>query len=370
MSTKEIVLNALLYPSENDGFVSGEKLAELCGTSRAAIWKAVRALKKDGHKVEAVTNRGYRLFEEADILTEETVRLALNAICMAADIRTPSDIKAQSSIREAKNIWRGNVSVYQVLDSTNTECKRRCAVLGAFRNHGGGLTEGGSKLHKSVVIACEQTAGRGRLGRNFYSPKDAGVYLSIIYSPEKGVTAPACMTVAAAVAVCRTLKKLYNADAKIKWVNDIFCNGKKVCGILTEGIADFESGVIEAAVIGIGVNLVESAEGFPDDISKVAGAVCDGEARRVSRSKVAASIISETISILDGGEEAFKGIMQEYRERSFLIGRKIEITRVIGDEGSKFAATVVGIDDRARLVVRDENGLETALSSGEVSMHY
>ena len=343
MNTKDIIFRELKDAESNGEFVSGEKLAEACGVSRAAIWKGINALRKSGCEIEAVTNRGYRLTSAADILTEENVRFHLPA-------GFPYEI-----------------SVFDNIDSTNTECKRRCVEAGVLRNAGNNLTRQGEKLHMSSVIAASQTNGRGRLGREFYSPDKSGIYLSIIYSPESAEVTPARMTVSAAVAVCRAIKKLYGIESSIKWVNDIFVGGKKVCGILTEGIANFETASIDAAVIGIGINMTESTDGFPKEIASVAGAISDASSG-VTRSAMAAKVIEETLSLLTGGLEKFADIIEEYKSHSLLIGREVLVKPVINDESQAYEATVTDIDTEARLVVKDRQGNERFLSSGEVTL--
>src|SRR5574344_1119714 len=229
MTTKESVLRELsaLPPGK---FVSGEDLASRCGISRQAVWKAVNALRSDGVRVDAVTNRGYRLEMAPEQLSAE----AVNAL-----------IPEQLGV---------HAFVYESIDSTNSEAKRRCAAAPDCR-----------ALNRTVIVAGAQTAGRGRLGRSFFSPAGTGVYLSIIYAPEAGISSPAVLMSSAAVGVCRALQSVYGVDAQIKWVNDVFLRGQKVCGILTEGVTDFETGRIDYAVVGIGINILPGS--FPPELA-------------------------------------------------------------------------------------------------------
>lgn len=356
-STKELVLNALISSSKcEDGFVSGQELAEKCGVSRTAVWKAVNALVKEGVEIQAVTNRGYKLIKDSSALSENQLQVL---------------VPSETGI---------TFKVFQQIDSTNLECKRLCAQVANFRKSDGTLTEQGKKLHLHVVVADSQTAGRGRLGRNFYSPAKSGLYLSMIYIPKTSIVQPAKMTATAAVAVCRSIKKIFNLETKIKWVNDIFLNGKKICGILTEGIANFETGGIEAAIVGIGINLCQSETGFPKEIENVAGSLLgniDNPAESTKRNKLAAQIAIELVEMYSLQEKSqtnseFKKsaelIMREYRERNFLIGETVEISPVI--EGTeKYKAKVLDITDEAALVVQKADGTTLTLQSGEITLH-
>ena len=223
MSIKDSVLQAL---TENKGsFISGEELSKNMEVSRTAVWKAIKTLREEGYPIEAVTNRGYKLAPDKWLITEDTLKLALPA--------------------KYKN---NRLYIYDTLDSTNIRAKQL-----ALEN----------APHGTVVIARQQTAGRGRLGRSFFSPRD-GIYISIIVRPDFDLTKSVHVTSAASVAVAESIESICGMDAKIKWVNDIYADNKKVCGILTEGITDFETGQIESLVIGIGVNT--TIKDFPEDL--------------------------------------------------------------------------------------------------------
>ena len=327
MKTLCAVKSELSFPHSKDGFVSGEYLAEKCGISRQAVWKAVRSLRLRGAKIESVTNRGYRLVGSAGIISEDDVRLLLG-----------------------KNI-DANIIVYETIDSTNTEAKRKCAD--AFDVH---------KLNGTVIIAEKQTAGRGRMGRTFYSPKDSGLYLSIIYSPKIFTITPSLLTAVASVGVCYALQDVYGVEARIKWVNDLFLNGKKICGILTEGITNFETGLIECAIVGIGVNILPT--NFPKELSAIAGSVLEDKNADTKRSEFAASIITHILSLYKNND--FLNAMIEYRKRSFLIGMKVAIHPVVENACEPYEAFVKGITDDAKLIVQNEDGRECVLESGEV----
>ena len=199
---KELLLQML---AESTDFLSGEKLAGELGISRAAVWKMIASLRQEGYCIEAVKKRGY-LLQETDVLSAQQIRRAL-----------------------AKP-WREiPIQVYDCIDSTNTQAKRQLSA--GWRG-------------EAILTAQEQTAGRGRRGRDFYSPRDKGIYMSLILQPQLRIEESLLITSAAAVAVCRALEGELGGELGIKWVNDIYRGGKKVCGILTEAITDFELGVV------------------------------------------------------------------------------------------------------------------------------
>ena len=293
-----------LMERERDKPLSGAALAERFGVSRNAVWKAVNALKDEGHLIETVGRRGYLLSGESDRLSAEAIRAAL-------DGRLP----------DVKVIVRGEVG------STNDEAKLFL------------MTDQSSR---AVIAADRQLRGRGHLGREFYSPAGTGLYLSVILRPDKPLERASMYTAAAAVAAARAIEKTAGARAEIKWINDLYINGRKVCGILTEADADFETGRVRSMVIGIGINV--TTESFPDELTGKAASL----GKRVPRCRLAAELVSELFDIVDNESD----FMDEYRERCFLIGREISLT---DGEGS-FTGTVRGISDSCALILDTAEG--------------
>ena len=413
MKTKDKICSILMKnPGES---VSGEKLAEECGVSRAAVWKAVNALRLDGFEIEGTTNGGYRLLGNVDFISEETIRSDLKEA--AVDLQKTRDFSEIGLLPECGDLFGANglsgaceswkIQVFPEIDSTNSYAKRLLSEAGSLRNERGELTESGKLLNNSIYVAEKQTAGRGRLGRIFYSPKKNGVYLSMIYAPAGGIKNPALITAFAAVAVKRAIKRLFNLDVQIKWINDIFFSGKKLCGILAEGITNFETGTIEAAVIGIGVNVFSDfGDEIPEEQRKIVTSIqecliereSEYEGRRenvrenqgnaaeagagafyeeraaLSRSKLVSMIVLEFFTIMEQvfGEssESHKtaAIIQEYREASFLIGKEIVVHPIAGSMRDCYKAKVLDVDENASLVVLLADGSKRILSSGEVSI--
>ena len=355
MSTKEKVLKMLVEAKGQA--VSGEVLAAECGVSRAAIWKAINTLREQGLQIEGTTNGGYQLKDD-DIFSDELFR--------------------QTFASNYPDFSESHIECFKEIDSTNTYAKQILAECGNLRDSSGALTEAGKKYHKAIFIAEKQTAGRGRLGRTFVSPEKTGIYISVIYAPKGGITNPARLTACAAVAICRAIKNVVgklpegtSIEPQIKWINDIFVSGKKVCGVLAEGVANFESGMIEAAVVGMGINIKKNTTAFEGQLADVVGTLEDATSAKISRLEIAAEIAGQVLKIFEedaSSEAAHKAIIKEYKEASFLIGRELTVYPLIGDEKSSYKATATDIDDNAGLIVTLEDGSKRTLSSGEVSL--
>ena len=193
---------------------SGEEMAQQLGITRNSVWKAVGKLKEQGYEIEAATNRGYRLVSEKNVLTPQGVRRLLTGPAR-----------------------RCAIDVQDSVTSTNT-------LLKQIAEHGG--AEG------MVLIAHQQTQGKGRLGRAFFSPKGTGLYLSVLLRPRFSAEEALSITTAAAVAVAQAIDAVTGEYPQIKWVNDVYLRGRKVCGILTEAAVDFESSGLHYAILEIG----------------------------------------------------------------------------------------------------------------------
>ena len=319
MSTKSEVLKML--EQKKGSFLRGEELAQQMQVSRTAVWKAVKGLREEGYAILSVKNRGYALGEKNDILSEEAIRLWLK--------------KQEAEVE----IWKEIPSTNQRLKQAAMEKK---------------LPEG------SLVTAESQCAGRGRRGRSFYSPKGSGIYLSILLYPKKTAAESLEITAAAAVAVCRAVEKVCGVSLGIKWVNDLYREDRKVCGILTEAVTDFETGDIEFVVVGIGLNLWDPPEGFPEELQAHAGSLFDQKVS-VDRNRLAGEIVNELLI-----ESEKPGIPQEYRRRNIVPGRRIQVA--YGDRIRKVKALEV-LED-GRLLVENEAGQEEILPCGDVSVFF
>ena len=317
MATKDAVLQAL--QNSEGAFLSGEELSNKLSVSRTTVWKAIKALREEGHPIEAVTNRGYMLMSDSWTITEDSLRACLPT--------------------RYKNL---DLHIYDTIDSTNLKA-RQLAMDGA--------------PHGTVVLAKQQTSGRGRLGRSFFSPRE-GIYLSIVIKPDFDVSKSVLVTSAAAVAVANAIEKVCGLESKIKWVNDVYIDGKKVCGILTEAGADIESGQLEWLVVGIGLNLTATAEDFPPELAAKAGSLYPSGPAPVSRAALAGAIARQLLALCPAFD-----CLDEYRARCFVPGHWVTVCT--GTE--TYAAQALSIDDAGRLVVQREGGRTEALRCGEVT---
>jgi BirA family biotin operon repressor/biotin-[acetyl-CoA-carboxylase] ligase len=233
------------------------------------------------------------------------------------------------------------IRIFDEIDSTNTEAKR------VFK-------KGESDM---LIIAEKQTAGRGRQGKSFYSPEKTGVYFSLVINREMPLSFAVKATPAAAVAVAETVEELTDKKPEIKWVNDVFIDGKKVCGILTEAVRSEKSGFADGLIIGIGINV--STVDFPDEIKNIAGSL----GKEPIDKNLLISRICERVFDLANDLENPK-IIEEYKSRSLVLGKEISYEI----NGGRITATAVDIDKNFGLVIKHSDGKTETLTSGEVSV--
>ncbi len=231
-------------------------------------------------------------------------------------------------------------------ESTNTIIKKRASQ---------GECEG------LFVVAGQQTGGRGRLGRSFFSPGDTGLYMSLLLKPDLKPEDAVLITTAAAVSVCEALEATGVENPQIKWVNDIFVKNKKVCGILTEASFNPEKGALDYVVLGVGINVYQPKGGFPEDIKDIAGAVFSREQENL-RNRIAAEFLNSFMVYY--GNISEKTHCSEYAKRNFVIGNNINVIK----NGEKTPAKALRIDDNCALLVEYANGERAILNSGEISI--
>lgn len=322
MTVKEELL--ALLSQDKEQFFSGEQLASRLNVTRAAVLKAVASLRGDGYFIDAVQNRGYRLGARPDLLSADTIRRAL-------------DPSVEPFV---------TIESYRTIGSTNTLLKERAAA---------GAQEG------LVAVAAEQTAGRGRRGRSFYSPGGTGLYISVLLRPRIPADSAVRITTMAAVAMSDAVESLSGKSAAIKWVNDILLEGNKVCGILTEASLNMETGALDYAVLGAGVNVYPPEHGFPAELRGIAGSVFSSR-QDGARSRLAGAFLSRFFALYHAEDPS--AYIEEYRRRCAAIGRRVRVLLPDGERG----ALCTGVDDRCRLCVTYDDGTTAALSSGEISI--
>lgn len=334
MTVKEQVL--LLLEKQRDKALSGEELAGQLSVTRAAVWKAIKSLQKDGYAIEAVNNKGYTLKKAPDILSAAYIEQNLKKAGFAIPVKTE-----------------------RIVSSTNTVLKQYVAQ---------------GQESDMILLAEEQSGGRGRRGRSFYSPEGTGLYMSLLLHPKMTPEEAAMLTTVAAAAEAAALERISGLDVKIKWVNDVWIRNKKISGILTEGSVSMEDGHLEYAIVGIGINIYEPDGGFPEEIKDVAGAVFTNDISRENlRNRIASEVLCQFLTYYRMLPQ--KAYLEEYRKRSIAIGKQVKI---IQPEGAKIPETengasrehalVIGIDDQCHLQVQYDDGTRESLSNGEISI--
>lgn len=313
-----------LQAAEEGAYLSGQELSRDLGISRAAVWKAVEVLRRQGYDIEARTGRGYRLVGAPDLLTQETVERYL--------IRPRDDFRVLSET-----------------DSTNSAC-RRLALEGA--------PDG------TVVLADCQTAGRGRRGRSFQSPAGKGLFFSILWRPDCAPEQLLPLTALSAVAVCRAIRQVCGAQAQIKWPNDLVLSGRKLAGILTEMALEGESGHVSHVVVGIGVNVHQRLTDFDGEVAQIATSLDLALGGSVCRAQLAAALLEEMDILRREVLFAPEKWLAEYRAACLNIGKTVQL--IWGEE--REPAQALAVDDRYGLVVRHRDGRVETLRSGEVSV--
>lgn len=327
MKTK--ILQALRQDSQV--YVSGQQLCEQFGVSRTAVWKAIKQLQEAGYEIEAVRNRGYRLLAAPDILSQ-------------------SEITSQLHTK-----WLGkNIRYFEEVDSTNTAAKRIAEESGSADWHG------------TVVVAEEQTAGKGRRGRFWSSPRGTGLFFSILLKPQIEPGNASMLTLVKGMATVKGIEQVTGLKPQIKWPNDVVLNGKKIVGILTEMSAQID--YVNHIVVGTGIN-VHQAD-FPEEIAKTATSLKlelqeAGRSVQISRAGLLGAVLFYFEQYYETylQTEDLSALQEEYNSMLVNIGKGVRVLDPLGE----YEGTALGIDSRGELLV--DRGKEVCkVSSGEVSV--
>ena len=320
MKTK--ILEMLRSASKN--FVSGESIAEKLEVSRTAIWKHIQSLRKRGYKISSSERLGYKLDETPDLLLPEIVQYGLQTEIIAS---------------ENKVIYKNSV------DSTNELAKKLAAE---------GAADG------TIIVAEEQTGGKGRLQRNFFSPKEKGIWFSVILRPQCLPKDAPKFTLMAAVAVARAMEK-FNLRAEIKWPNDILFDGRKLVGILTEMSA--EIGHVNYIVVGIGINVNVRREEFPAAIREIATSLSEMAGENLNRVEFFRALLEEIDKLYI--ENNFDTVFKLWRKYNITLGKKVTV--LSAESGEIFTGLAVDIDAEGALIV-DSGGEKKIVYAGDVSI--
>lgn len=319
MKTRDKILKIL--ENSRGEYISGEEIATTTNVSRVSVCKHIKKLKESGYNIVSTTNRGYKLSNNTDILSEVGIRKYLN-----------SDLRL-------------HFEIYDTLNSTNTLLKNKAASISS----------------DTIAIALEQSAGRGRFSRNFYSPKNSGLYMSIILKDKIDTKQATKITSLAAVAICEAIENTTGIDCSIKWVNDIYLKDKKICGILTEASMDTQSLEVEHIILGIGINIYKPKYDFPKEIQNIAGYLLDRQVDDI-RNKLVAEFLNIFYSYYKNIENS--GFETKYRNKNFILGKDIYVI-----ENSIFTLVkAVDINNDCELEVMYKDGTTKHLNSGEISI--
>lgn len=310
---------------QRGAYISGEEISRRLSISRTAVWKQINKLREEGYEFEAVSRKGYRLVFAPDKLEEGDVLEGL----------------------QTRSFGR-HLSLMEVTSSTQEEA-RLLAEEGA--------PEG------TLVIAEEQTGGRGRQGKKWYSPARKGIWMSLLLRPERPLSFAPQLTLLTAVAVCRAIRKVTGVDAGIKWPNDLLVQGKKICGILIESVGEDER--IKYCIAGIGIDVNVELEELPPELHAVATSLKIESGQTQSRAALISAVMNELEQLYQLYEqEGFAPIGHLWEALSVTLGKRVTVKTPRGEtEG-----TAEALDGSGALVVLDDTGNYITIFSGDVQL--
>ncbi|VEE21856.1 transcriptional repressor of the biotin operon/biotin acetyl-CoA-carboxylase synthetase [Streptococcus equinus] len=298
------------YLQNKDDYISGETLAKEFELSRTAIWKAIKTLEEKGVKIDSVKKRGYKIIS-GDLLLPEVI---------AKELKIPVTIneKSESTQLDAKN---------------NMEFDKQ----------------------SHLYLAPSQEKAKGRFGRQFFASKQGGIYMSLHLKPNVPFEEIKPYTLMVASSVVKAISRLTGIETDIKWVNDIYYNGKKIAGILTEAISSVETGLITDVIIGVGINFYITD--FPNAISQKAGSLFSSQPT-ITRNELITEIWKLFLTIPE------KDLVKVYKEKSLVLNKQVTFS----ENDIEFSGLAIDITNQGYLLVKLDNGQEKLLRSGEISL--
>ena len=314
----------LTYLRNTDEYLSGEQLSRQFQVSRTAVWKYMKQLREEGYEIESVPRKGYRLLKTADKVTA-------------------SEILSQNKAQ-----WVGQeIEYFESTDSTNNRIR-------SFAENG--------RKEGLLAVAEEQTGGKGRWGRNWVSPKETGIWISLLLRPQIEPQKASMVTILAALALVKAIKRTIDLDVQIKWPNDVIINGKKVCGILTEMSAELEA--IHYIIVGIGINA--NTEQFDEEIMDRATSIYLESGKKIKKAKLIAEFCQEFEQLyeifIERGD--LENVKEEYESCLINIGKTVKIIK----NKQELIRKAIGINELGELIVEDDKGTRETVFSGEVSV--
>lgn len=317
---KELVLKHL---KKEQDYCSGEEISHKLGVTRAAVWKAIKKLQEEGYQITSSTRKGYKLIVSPNVITASEVKDELQTKIMGQEI-----------------------IYYEAIDSTNNEAKKKARE---------GASEG------TLIIADQQTAGKGRLGRSWISPSGEGIWMSLILRPHILPNQASQLTLIAGLGMCEAIERVTGLKAQIKWPNDVVVNSKKICGILTEMSAQVEQ--IEYVVVGIGVNVNLSS--IPEELPYASSLAIEG-GKEYSRKKIIATFLeifevdyTQYVKSLN-----LNFIKERYEQSCITLHRQVKLIT----KENECIAKALGINEEGALMAQMQDGSIQTVSSGEVSV--
>ncbi|WP_068781710.1 biotin--[acetyl-CoA-carboxylase] ligase [Paenibacillus sp. GM2] len=322
MESNRLLQMLLDHPGQ---YISGEELSRRLSISRTAVWKQINKLRQDGYEFEAVSRKGYRLVHSPERIQKEDVLSRLQTVTFGRQIH-----------------------VMDVVKTTQDEVRALAEQ---------GVAEG------TLVIAEEQTVGRGRQGRKWYSPSGKGIWMSLLLKPRQPISFAAQLTLLTAVAVCRALRKVSGVDVGIKWPNDLLIEGRKLCGILVESISEDE--LLKYCIVGIGIDVNLQLEDIPEELRSVATSLRIESDSKQDRALLIAEILYELEQLYHlYNEEGFAPIGHLWEALSVTIGRQVQIRTPQGES----SGVATGLDSSGALLITDQHGQERTIYSGEIQL--
>ena len=319
------ILDILL--TERNQFVSGSYLAEQLGITRPAVWKKLIKLRKQGFVIDAVRNRGYRLAQEPEILHHGLLRYYLKAVTIPID-----------------------TLCFPVIDSTNSEAERQ-------------FTYG--RKSPFAVAASAQTKGRGRLGREWYSGSAENLYLSVLFEPSLSATTLQSFTLWAGIYICRELQKyIPNASLRIKWPNDLYCDGRKFAGMLTE--AKMDADTLRSIIFGVGINVNSNPNSFPKELRSNATSLYAIHGEKIHLNQLTAKVLQATHRAYETctSSNPPESLLEAWAPLNALAGKLVTVFQ----NGQETSGVVSGIDSTGALTLRQSNGKTLSIRAGEVTL--
>jgi len=324
MNTRETLLNSL--KQGRGAWVSGQFLSEGLAMTRSAVWKQIRTLKEEGYEIEASPRKGYRLRGVPDLLLLQEIRDGLTT----------------------RVFGQAQAFYFPQTDSTNLRAGEMAAQ---------GAPEG------TLIVAEQQTQGRGRRQRAWFSPPRQGIYASLILRPAIAPTEAPRMTLLAAVAAAETLLALTPLAATIKWPNDILVRGRKIAGILTEISTGMDA--VDYMVVGLGLNVNIPADDFPEEIQAQATSILAETGAPFSRPLLLRSYLEQLEYYYDiFNTEGFDPVLQRWRALTDMLGRRVRIDMI----GRRHVGEVADFDQDGALILRDEGGRSIRIFSGDITL--